>query len=207
MKETDTLPLKIYSSHHRNQDAINNVIDIHLHESNKTSQVKCVTKPLIHLRRKSVAHSCLTFGCSSAHGSHVTFHGFKSDWKWAPQATWMWPFIAAALLWERESHFWTLAALSDWPIWSFVCIAPNSDNYNIGESHWQRKCQINVLPQYITCCNGEFDKPDKKVKCFTSLFFNSFSSCCVPFLISIVFLMHQQFTLFKSDSVLNWNCS
>ena len=43
---------------------------------NKPSQVKCVTKLLIYLRRKSVALSCLTLGCCSAHGSHLTCHGF-----------------------------------------------------------------------------------------------------------------------------------
>lgn len=43
------------------------------------------------------------------------------------------------------------------------------------ESRWKWKCQINVLLQYIICCDGGFDKWDKMTKMFQKqLFLNAF---------------------------------
>lgn len=116
--------------------------------------------------------------------SRLMPHIFRvsEDLKWSPQATWMWQFIATALLWERENHCWALAILVKWANLTLCLFCTKTQTITKLESHQQWKCQINVLLQYIMCCIGEFNKPDKMTKCFKSIHFTTLFTICCPFL-------------------------
>lgn len=71
--------------------------------------VKCAARPLIHSKRKFVAHSCLTFGCTGAHGSFFTFQGFRELEMVSSGLTDVTDHCCSSFV--GESHCWALAVL------------------------------------------------------------------------------------------------
>lgn len=125
---------------------------------------------------KFVAHSCLTPGCTRAHGSNVTFQGL-GDLELISSGHLDVTVHCCSSLSARAEPLLDKHFLSEGPIWSFVCFCTELRQLQ----PWRESVTMKVSNHYSPAVYYmlQWGVPDKMTKCLKSIHFTMlFTTVC-----------------------------